>query len=248
MDCSTVRELLAEHALDTLEEDRRRFVDRHLEWCAGCRKEMGELVEGAAVVVTALAPAEPPADLENRVVRAIKEVASRRGRARRPRAGLVAAVVAALVAMGAVGWAVAMTGRVSELQDAAGSAEVRARQFENVLRDILIEADDGRILSAELVGVGDAVGGGRGIVFDSPGGIDWALVLAGGLPKEEGPYRAYLTIGGQRHRVGRLSPSSPGEVAVYRIFSSDVSEARWVSIRDSSGNTVLRGSVVAERA
>lgn len=248
MDCTAARELLAEHALGTLEEDRRRFVDRHLEWCAGCRKEMGELAEGAAVVVTALAPAEPPADLENRVVGAIKEAASHRGRARRPRAGLVAAVVAALMAMGAVGWAVAMTGRVSQLQDAAGSAEVRARQFENVLRDILIEADAGRILSADLVGVGDAAGGGRGIVFDSPGGIDWALVLAGGLPKEEGPYRAYLTIGGQRHRVGRLSRSSPGEVAVYRIFSSDVSEARWVSIRDRLGNTVLRGSVVAERA
>lgn len=248
MDCTAVRELLAEHALGTLEEDRRRFVDRHLEWCAGCRKEMGELAEGAAVVVTALAPAEPPADLEDRVVGAIKDAASRRGRGRRPRVALVAAVAAALVAMGALGWVAAMTGRLSEAEDAAVTAQGRAKEFETVLREILREADDGRILSADLVGVGNAVGGGSGIVFDSPGGLDWALVLAGGLPREDGPYRAYLTIGGDLQRVGRLSPSSPGEVAVYRIFSNDVSGARWVSIRDRSGNTVLRGSVVAERA
>jgi putative zinc finger protein len=248
MDCTAVRELLAEHALGTLEEDRGRFVDRHLEWCAGCRKEMGELAEGAAVVVTALTPAEPPADLEDRVVGAIREAASRRERDRRPRIALVAATVAAMVAIGALGWAVAMTGMLSEAENAAVTAQGRAKEFETVLREILREADDGRILSANLVGVGSAVGGGSGIVFDSPGGLDWTLVLAGGLPKEDGPYRAYLTIGGQRHRVGRLSPSSPGEVAVYRIFANDVSEARWVSVRDRSGNTVLRGSVVAERA
>jgi len=160
----------------------------------------------------------------------------------------VAAAAAAIVVMGALGWAVAMTGRLSELENAAVTAQDRAKQFETVLREILREADDGRILSADLVGVGNAVGGGSGIVFDSPGGLDWALVLAGGLPRDDGPYRAYLTIGGQRQRVGRLSPSSPGEVAVYRIFSNDVSEARWVSVRDRSGKTVLRGGVVAERS
>jgi len=248
MDCTAVRELLAEHVLGALEEDRRRFVDRHLEWCAGCRKEMGELAEGAAVVGTALPLAEPPGDLEDRVVGAIKVAASRRGPARRPRVGLVAAAAAAIVVMGALGWAVAMTGRLSELENAAVTAQDRAKQFETVLREILREADDGRILSADLVRVGNAVGGGSGIVFDSPGGLDWALVLAGGLPRDDGPYRAYLTIGGQRQRVGRLSPSSPGEVAVYRIFSNDVSEARWVSVRDRSGKTVLRGGVVAERS
>jgi putative zinc finger protein len=248
MDCPAVRQLLAEYVLGTLEEDRRRVVERHLEWCAGCRKEMAELAEGAAAVVTALAPAEPPVGLEDRVVGAIKDAADRRDRRQRPGVGLVAAGVAALVAVGAFGWAVAMNGRVTELQDAVGSAQVRAREFEKVLREILIEADDGRILSADLVGIGDAAGGGRGILFDSPGGLDWALVITGGLPPEDGPYLAYVTTGGQRHRLGRLSPSSPGELAVYRIFSQDVSGAHWISVRDRSGQTVLRGSVAAERA
>jgi hypothetical protein len=248
MDCPVVREQLAEHVLGTLEDDRRRFVDRHLEWCAGCRKEMAELAEGAAVVVSALSPAEPPGGLEDRVAEAIKEAAGRRERRRRPKVGLAAAAVAALVAVGAFGWAMAMSGRLSDAQRAAVSAEDRAKQFEIVLREILIEADDGRILSSDLIGVGAAAGGGRGILFDSPGGLDWALVIAGGLPVERGPYVAYVTTGGERHRLGRLSPSSPGEMAVYRIFSHDVSGAHWISVRDRSGNTVLRGSVAAERA
>lgn len=248
MDCPAARELLAEYVLGTLDADRGRFVQRHVEWCAGCRKEMAELADGAAVVVTALAPAEPPAGLEDRVVGAIKEAAGHRARRRRPRATLVAAVVAGLVAVGAFGWAVAMTGRVTELQESASSAAARARQFEGVLREILIEADDGRILSADLVGIGGAAGGGRGILFDSPGGLDWALVITGGLPPENGPYLAYVTTGGRRQRLGRLSPSSPGEMAVYRIFSHDVSGAHWISVRDRSGTTVLRGSVAAERA
>ncbi|HZA26342.1 MAG TPA: zf-HC2 domain-containing protein [Actinomycetota bacterium] len=247
MACPAVRDLLAERVLGTLEEDRRRFVDRHLEWCAGCRKEMAELAEGAATVVSALAPAEPPDGLEDRVVGAIRAAAGQRLRGRTPRVALVAAAVAGLVAVGALGWAVAMTGRVTQLEKVAGAAASRAERFENVLREILIEADDGRILSAELLGVGDAVGGGRGILFDSPGGRDWALVIAGGLPSENGPYLAYLTTGGKRQRLGRLSPSSPGELAVYRIFSTDVSGAHWVSVRDRTGETVLRGGVTARR-
>lgn len=247
MDCPAVRELLAEHVLGTLDEDRRRFVDRHLEWCAGCRKEMAELAEGATVAASALAPAEPPPELEDRVVAAIVDAASRRERRRRPRLGLAAAGVAALVAVGAFSLAMATAGRVSELQQSAASAEDRAERFEKVLVGILMEADDGRILSADLVGIGGAAGGGRGILFDSPGGTDWALVITGGLSPENGPYHAYLTTGGQRQRLGRLSESSPGEMAAYRIFSRDVSGAHWISVRNGSGDTVLRGIVSATR-
>ena len=137
MDCPAVRELLAEHVLGTLDEDRRRFVDRHLDWCAGCRKEMAELAEGATVAASALAPAEPPPELEDRVVAAIEDAGGRGERRRRSRMGVAAAGVAALLAVGAFGWALAMAGRVSELRNAALSAADRANQFESVLREIL---------------------------------------------------------------------------------------------------------------
>lgn len=247
MDCPAVREHLAEFVLGTLDRDRHRFVERHLEWCAGCRKEAAELAEGATAAASALAPVEPPPGLEDRVVAAVGDAAGSRDRSRRPRLALAAAGMAAAIAIGAFGWALAMSGRLSEFRQAADQAQDRASEFEAVLREILMEADDGRILSADLVGVGDAPGGGRGILFDSPGGTDWALVIAGGLSPENGPYHAYLTTGGTRQRVGRLSPSAMGEMAAYRIFSRDVSGAHWVSVRDASGNTILRGSVSAER-
>ena len=247
MDCPAVRENLAEFVLGTLDRDRRLFVERHLEWCAGCRKEMGEMAEGATVAASALAPAEPPAVLEDRVVAAIGEAVGGRDRRRGSRVAVLAAAASVLTAIGALGWGVAMTGRLSEIRQIADQAQSKAAEFESVLREILMEADDGRILSAELVGVGDAPGGGRGILFDSPGGTDWALVITGGLSPENGPYHAYLTTGGTRQRVGRLSPSALGQMAAYRIFSRDVSGAHWVSVRDGSGSTILRGSVSAER-
>jgi hypothetical protein len=72
-------------------------------------------------------------------------------------------------------------------------------------------------------------------------------VITGGLSPENGPYHAYVTTGGQRHRLGRLSPSSMGEMAAYRIFPRDVSGAHWVSVRNGSGETILRGIVSATR-
>lgn len=248
MDCTEVRGMLTEHVLGTLDdESRRRFVERHVQWCAGCRKEVAELEEGATAMLSSLPPVDPPPALEDRVVMAVKAEADRHRRMRRPRGGLVAAGVAALMAIGAFGWAMAMTGKVSKLEDAALNAVGRAERYSNLLRDILRDADDGQILSTNLVGVGEAVGGGQGILWDSPGGYDWVLVITGGLRPENGPYRVYLTTGGYRQRVGRLAPSAAGEMAVYRIFSTDVSEARWVSVRDRGGHTVLRGNVVPDR-
>ena len=74
--CVEIRERLTENALSTLRPDERSFVGRHLEWCAGCRKEARELQEGAAIAGMALPPLDPPAELQHRLVAGIHHAVS----------------------------------------------------------------------------------------------------------------------------------------------------------------------------
>jgi hypothetical protein len=122
MECVVAREQLAERVLDVLEEDAAELRE-HLAWCAGCRKEERELAEGAELLAL-LEPGEPPADLERRVVERVARAAgSRRRRGRGPVAVAVAAVLAAVLA---VGWGAAMAGRARRLDGEAELARTAA--------------------------------------------------------------------------------------------------------------------------
>jgi hypothetical protein len=242
-DCADVRKLLPEHALGGLPEEDRAPVERHLAWCAGCRKEAREMAEGAEVAAWTIPPADPPVELEERVVRIV--AAGGRGRRRTPH---VAAAVAAAVAVASIGVAVAMAGRVERLEDAAadarGRAEAAVGEFEEVLEDLGGETP---VLSAPLEPPGGGQAGGRALLFDTGEGVqDFAVVIVGGLPPGGEPYRAYLTSpAGNRLPVGRLVASAEGQLARYRFFFDDVSRYRAILVLDGSGRTALEGSFTA---
>ncbi len=233
MSCAEVRDLLPQHALGVLPADRRRAVDEHLAWCAGCRKESAELADGAAVAALA-SPVAPPADLGDRVVRAVARAAGRERR-RGPR---VAMVVAAAVALASVGLAGALAGRVQRLEDAAATARDRADRAAGRFAEVLEDVGGATpVLSAPLEGQGDA--GGRALLFDAPQARDFALVVAGGLPRSGEPYLAYLVSpSGRRLEIGRLRATGPGQLSRYRFFA-DLAAARDLVVVDRTGRTVL---------
>lgn len=243
MDCPHVREMLPEYALGTLRAGDVPWVRDHLTACAGCRKEAAELMEGVEAAALLAGPAEPPPELEDRVVRAVVRAAGRRSQRRRaPVAGLLAAAL-----LLSLGWGAAMAGRAERMGDEAETARraaaEAAREFGLFVEDLSGEG----VREAALRSTSSSAAGGRAIVFDSdvPGASDWALVIVGGLPEDEGPYRAKLRGEGGSVRVGRLWPSAEGRLAAYALFGAIPGDQEDVVVLDEDGAVVLRGPLEA---
>ena len=137
MNCATARDRLAGRALGGVSSSEGQAIDRHLAWCAACRKESSELDDAAATLVLALAPSEPAPDLEARVVEAVRRSAAK-GRPIPHRGRLaVALAIAGMVAVSALGWGAVMAGRAARFAATAAQQEQRtadaARRFADYL-------------------------------------------------------------------------------------------------------------------
>jgi putative zinc finger protein len=252
VNCLTVRERLAEHALGVLTDGDASSLDRHLDWCAACRKEAGELQRAAVTLAYSVAPMEPPAELEERVVETVRDAAARR-RAAAPRRSRVAAasVLAAMLALSGLGWGAVMAGRAERAEKQAADARRRQeeaiRRFQEVFRIPEVDpeaiAEVSTLLSPQL-----REGRGEALVLLSPSGDDLAFVLVNGLTEvrtNQLPLEVRLVGNGSRQLVvGQIRTlNSGGEGGVYRTFVQGLRGFSAVVIRDARNRVLLSGTL-----
>jgi hypothetical protein len=251
--CSTVRGLLPEHALGTLSAREETIVDRHLAWCAACRKESADLSRAAATIAFALAPAMPPAELEDRVVRRVRAVAGhRRSTSTRPRRARRAGtlVVAAALALSGLGVGAVIARRSSPVEQEAASAERAADAFEAFRAFIegseLVDPDSDVFLGM-LGPETSGRGGGSVLTIVVPTVPDQAVVMMSGLPDRAAllPYRITLADGkGRVVDLGEVSDlDTGGGATVARVVPRDLTRYVNVLVTDASDRVVLRGTL-----
>ena len=252
MTCTEARELLPEHAVGVLSATDREAVERHLRWCAGCRKEAAELAQAAAIVGFALPPASAPERLADRIVDAIQAAVGPRGSIRRVRVA-AAGALAALVAVAGLGWGAVMAGRAERFAERAARAERRQAEalaeFRRVLDRVVPGTDIQETFLGQLAPVHGGSGGGAVLQLVSPSRIDLAIVMVSGLrPKrpEELPYRVRLAnAAGEVIRLGRITElDADGAADVIRQFPDrELVGFTEVTVVDALGEVVLAGTV-----
>jgi hypothetical protein len=254
VNCLAVRELLPELAVGVLSAADREEVDRHLRWCAGCRKESAELGNAAATIAFALAPVEVPHGLRDRIVDGVKRAAGAPGTPRRARTA-AASIVAAMVAVASLGWGAVMAGRADRFEDRAADAESRRRQALALFQTIIDQVIPGQELPPEqtrlgrLIPTAEGQGGGAVLQLVSPSVLDYSFVIVNGLdPDATGrlPYHVELVnAAGRVLRAGRIGElDADGGAEVFRQFSNkDLTGYSTVRVVDAAGVVVLEGGV-----
>jgi hypothetical protein len=241
VNCLEVREYLTEYALGTLGPDEARRIERHLEWCEGCRKEVAELQEGVASLTVSLPPIQPPPQLEERLVTRILTAAGRwRPASRRGVRALVASTMAAvLVAVGALGWAIAERQNVVDVKQQAADQLAQANSFIRFLQSVGATPFFAtlRPTSSESQASGSVT------VYSGRNVEDFVLaqvVLSGG---EDSSYT--FKLADRRGRLlsgGKLTKTNNTNSWIfYDLTGRNLAQGVNVLVLDSSGSAVLTG-------
>ena len=245
MNCPAVRDRLAEHALGVADHHDVHAIERHLAWCAACRREARDLERAAATLAFAPAPAAPPRELEERIVAAARRdrpspPMTKPGRGRRFGVVLIAAALT-IAGLGA--------GAVLGRRDAPppGKPSTQAQQqdaaFERFQRIIQSAGPDTKAAVGLLTPSGKVPWRGAALVIVSPSGDDQVVVTVDGLPRARGPYRIALTDGhGHAVPVAVVRHlDKEGGAMKGRVVARDLTEYVRVVVTDARGRTVLTG-------
>jgi hypothetical protein len=256
-ECAAVRERLAEHALGVLSDGDRRDVDRHLERCAACRKEAGELSGAATTLAFALEPAPVPEGLLARVLGVVGRAARSPVVRRRTRATAVVAL-AATIALAAMSFGAVMAGR-SQRYEVLARAEAQQqldalRRFQKLFGKFQgelgtgLRTDQTRLF--RLIPTTNGAGGGAALELVSDDLLDFVMLHVSGLSNDPSslPYTVWLVdASGRSIRAGRLSTldASHGGEVFHEFDDTDLAPYTTIVVRDATGVVALRGEVDA---
>jgi hypothetical protein len=255
--CAFVRGRLTEHALGVLAPKDTTEVERHLAWCAACRKESAELGESAAILAFGAEPAEPAVELEDRVVDAVRAKASPRHAHGFPRRGrtAVAAMIAAMLAVSGLGWGAVMAGRAARFEERAESVTLRSQssieEFQRIVTAAEFSNPEDRVFIGQLSPGDRYEGGGAAMTLVSPSIIDLVVVMVNGVPPEARGHLPYAVTlqseGGNRLTVGQIvALDSGGAATISGEFNRDLSAYTRVVVADSDGRVVMSGMLGTE--
>ena len=248
MNCTGVRDALPEFALGVAPADDVSTVELHIETCAACRKETIDLQRAAAAFGYALAPFETPsAQLEDRVVGAVRALARPKGRSHtRGRRGgfglLAAAVIVASIGVGSV-----FAGR-----EARQAADTQRQSSDTV--DIFDRfgpifpafAPDARFFTGLLVGrsKGEA---GAAMTVVSPSIQDRLLIIVNGIDDRQLPLSVSISeTKGHVFNVGEIRRlDSDGGAQFARVVGASLRGFTHVAVRDARGHVLLHGTLAS---
>jgi hypothetical protein len=245
--CSEVRDRLAELALGVVPPEEAERVQRHLDGCTGCRKELAELDEGAATMAFALPQADPPRALEHRVVERVAQASGRRvpvqmHRRLRTQVRRLASVtlVTAILAGISVGWAFTERLTSAEVRQASeDKVQQLGRHLANVVKS-LGEAP----LEAALAPTAGRQGTGTATIVSIPKHDDLILVVVYLVHGSDGPYEVRLETRSQKvYAVGELQRTKDGTLLYYDNSGLDLSKVQFVSVLDRQARPVMTGVV-----
>jgi hypothetical protein len=238
--CLEVRDRLTEHSLGVLSKADAREVERHLEWCPGCRKEASELLEGAASMALILPVADPPTSLEGRIVERFRMAAGRAPIPSRRRLWVLVAatLTAAVLISGMSGWAIAKRGSAS-LEELVTTARQQKQDLSSLIADL---NKRGLTLTGTLTSPSDGKGFGTAIIFSAPRIDDFVLVDIPVRPEAAGPFKVQL-VGGVAIDAGQMSGRE--HLAALKWFHQEnLDKITTVTVIDqSTGAVVLTGQL-----
>jgi hypothetical protein len=253
VNCLAVRERLPEHTLHLVEEPEATTIDRHVEWCAACRKEFSDFDEAAATIPVALADGGPRPELEDRVVEAVRSAAgsARPGRSRTRMAAL--AVVAAFVAVASLGWGAVMAGRADRFSATAKAAvqqqQAAIARFESLIATLpgTVPTDHPRLGDLSPTPGHGNVASGAALMLTNGAGPDYAFVILNGVQqKRVGPLPYRVDLEDAAHSsvtVGRITHLQGGTAQLIRSFGHDLLPFSRVKVWDANGDAVMAGTI-----